>query len=171
MIGDPFTTWPIWQSADLRPTDDAAPLYIDEWATLREQCRRALDRRRETYPAWIAAGKITEDLAARDIRAWEQLLGQWIWIVDGPEAPGAVLPARQDLIDRVEAVDLALARVSQEINRGNRTFDVLLQSHLNQALRWHLEPERFSPEAPAVAAARLTRSLRAERGTQARLAA
>lgn len=160
---DPFAAFPVYRSADHREPEVSAPLYVHASAELRQQCRIALDRRRAIYPAWIKDRKITAGLAERDIRAWEQLLAMWTWIVDGPDAPGAALPPRETLFDRIEAVDLALVRVDQEMGRGNRSYEILLQSHLNQALRWHLERERFDSEAPAARAARLTRELRDQR--------
>lgn len=160
----PFAENVIYRSADYREPV-SAPLYINEWAQLLDQCRVALDRRRAAYPAMIAERKIKPDLAARDIAAWEVLVAQWTWIVEGPAAEGAVLPDLMSLADRVAAVDLALVRVDQQIARGNRTHDILLQCHLNQALRWHLERER-RVERTAAFYADLNRAIAADRAAK-----
>ena len=63
------------------------------------------------------------------------------------------------------AVDLAIVRVDQEMARGNRTHDVLRQSHLIEALRWHLLCSTHG-EPMIHRCARTNHQLRAEQGTR-----
>lgn len=132
---------------DLRPFEPSAdegdrPLYAHEHAELLEQCGIALERRRKAYPEWIRRGQIAEDEARRDIEAWELLQAEWQWIITGEGTP----PPPHTLRQRFDAVNLALERVDAEIRR-RPGHEVLRQSHLLQALRWHLVTHRFG--APA----------------------
>jgi len=110
------------------------PIYAYQYEELLEQARTALDRRKQAYPDMVTRRMITQDLATRDIRAWELIVAEWTWICTGKGA----LPPASTLPDRIAAVDLALQRIRQELDRGNRGHDLLRQSHLNQALHWHL---------------------------------
>lgn len=133
------------------------PLYAWDYAALLEQAEGALARRREGYPRLIERGAMDAGDADEDIAAWELIAAEWRWIVDGSGA----LPPPSSLDQRLAAIDLALERVGTELRRGNRAHDVFRQSHLLQAMRWHLE--RLHEGAPAVHRfARLTREIRAE---------
>ena len=153
----------VFQSADFDPEAAAwqqamteRPLYADDYAALLEQCRQAVDRRQRAYPAQIVKGLISAEDAAQDIEPWQPLAGEWQWIVDGT----GELPPRHPLAHRIAACDLALARVDQELARGNRTHEIYRQSHLIEAIQWHLHRVRFG--APAVHFwAEMTRKLRA----------
>lgn len=132
------------------------PLYAWDYDALLEQARTALQRRREGYPKLIEREVMTEADAADDIAAWELLAAEWQWIAHGT----GMLPAPHTLDQRLGAIDLALERVGTELRRGNRGHDVYRQSHLLQAMRWHLE--RLKDGAPAVHHfTRLTRLMRA----------
>jgi hypothetical protein len=135
-LGDPFAAPPIVIAASpgFVPPADTTPLYAHEWAALLAQCRHALDRRRNAYPAMIKSGLIQPDLAARDIAAWELLVTEWQWIVYGSGRP----PPLNTINDRIAAIDLAMIRVRKEIDRGNAPHDLYRQAHLIQALHWHL---------------------------------
>lgn len=148
MIADPFAEHVIYRSADWKAWAPHEPLYAHQHAQLREQCRIALQRRREAYPEMVAERKLKQADADQDIRSWELLLAEWTWVVDGPAADGAELPPAYTLAARIAAVDLALARIAEQLGRGNRSHDMMLQSHLNQALRWHLTNLRH--DAPAI---------------------
>ncbi len=124
-------------------TEPAAdrPAYAFEWSALWGQCRVALARRERTYPAMIAANRIDQDA---DVAAWRELAAEWQWICTGEGAP----PALASLSDRQRAVDLALTRIAEELQRGRRSAEIEIQQLLNQAIAWHLARERFG--APAV---------------------
>lgn len=131
------------------------PLYVWDYPALLAQAKVALQRRREGYPKLVERGGMEQADAAADIAAWELLAAEWQWIVDGSGA----LPARYTLDQRLAAIDLAIERVGTELRRGNRAHDVFRQSHLLQAMRWHLE--RLKDGEPAVHHfARLTRLVR-----------
>ena len=132
-----------------------APLYAWDYDALLDQARTALDRRRTGYPKRVEIGLIEQADADADIAAWALLAGEWQWIVDGT----GTLPGRGTWDMRLGAVDLALERVGTELRKGNRAHDVYRQSHLLQAMRWHLE--RLKDGAPAVHYfAALTRAVR-----------
>lgn len=133
-----------------------APLYAWDYPALLEQARTALLRRRDGYPKLIERGVMAQADADADIAAWAMLADEWQWIEDG----SGQLPARHTLDQRLAAVDLAVERVGTELRKGNRGHDVFRQSHLLQAMRWHLE--RLKDGAPAVHYyAALTRAVRA----------
>lgn len=123
--------------------DGDRPLYAHDYAELLGQCEDGLARRRKAYPEWVRTGQLADEEAARDIAAWELLVAEWRWILSGEGAP----PPRHTLSQRIDAVNLALERVSVEVRRRGG-HEVLRQSHLLQALRWHLVTHRFG--APAV---------------------
>lgn len=151
IVGDPaaLDLWPEY------------PLYAWDYDALLEQAQGALQRRRDGYPKLIERGSMTHAEADEDIAAWELIEAEWGWIVDG----SGQLPPVSSLDLRLGAIDLALERVGTELRRGNRQHDVFRQSHLLQAMRWHLE--RIELGAPAVHRyARLTREIRAEMAQQ-----
>ena len=154
-LPDPFTPVVVWHSHDWQPDPAEAerPLYAFDYEALLGQCKTALERRRHAYPQMITKGTIKPDLAAQDILGWKLLCAEWQWVLErtDPETHGAgtgTLPDVNTLPIRRAAVDLALLRVDQELERGNRGHEILRQSHLNQALRWHLTRLKFG--APAV---------------------
>lgn len=133
------------------------PLYAWDYAALLDQAKAALARRREGYPKLVERGTMAQADADEDIAAWALIEAEWRWIVDGT----GELPPPASLDQRLAAIDLALERVGTELRRGNRQHDVFRQSHLLQAMRWHLE--RIDQGAPAVHRyTRLTREIRAE---------
>jgi hypothetical protein len=147
IVGDPsiLELWP------------ETPLYAWDYDALLEQAKGALQRRREGYPKLVERGAMTQAEAEEDIAAWELIEAEWRWIVDG----SGELPPVGSLDQRLGAIDLALERVGTELRRGNRQHAVFRQSHLLQAMRWHLE--RLDHGAPAVHRfTRLTREIRAE---------
>lgn len=147
---------------------DERPDLVDEHPALLAQAREALARRQQAYPALIAKGEVTEQLAQADIAGWHNLVQEWDWIVSGSgEAPHPLT-----LRGRVAAVDLALDRIEAELGRsgggvaGGRRTDLLRQQALNQALRWHLGQLKF--DAPAVHFwAECTRQARQRAGARA----
>lgn len=147
IAGDPATL-------DAWPKD--WPLYAWDYDAFLEQAKSALQRRRDGYPKLIEKGAMHQADADEDIAAWELIEAEWQWVVDG----SGTLPPPATLDDRLAAVDLALERVGTELRRGNRAHDVFRQSHLLQAMRWHME--RLHDGAPAVHRyARMTREARA----------
>ena len=156
---DPFGAPPILiaHSPDYTPREEA-PLYAHDWAELLAQCRTALDRRIEAYPKMVERRLIAEDVAARDVAAWKDLVGEWHWITSGAGKP----PSRATIADRLAALDLAMIRVRREIDRGNRAHDIYRQAHLIQALRWHLI-HQIDGEPRTYGVARLNHKIRAER--------
>jgi len=140
---DPCARFPIWSAPDARE-DDEHPLYAFQYEDLLEQCRLALSGRQKAYPELARSGKISEADAAADIRAWEALVAEWAWICTGD----GKLPPAGTLGERRAAIELALERIGQRFDRGDRSHDLYRQAHLNIALRWHLHRLRFG--APAV---------------------
>ena len=133
-----------------------APLYAWDYNALLDQAVTALQRRCDGYPKLIERGVMELADADADIAAWALLADEWRWIVDGT----GTLPPPCTLDQRLGAVDLAVERVGTELRKGNRGHDVYRQSHLLQAMRWHLE--RMKDGAPAVHYfAALTRAVRA----------
>ena len=155
---DPFAPVTIWQSPDFRADSwPERPLYAFLHEDLADHCRLALKTRTDTYPDLIRKGAITEREAASDIRGWEMLAAEWNWICTGE----GDLPATGSLADRRAAVELAIERIDQRFDRGDRQHDLYRHAHLNDALRWHLH--RLKDGAPAVHHfAKLSRELRAE---------
>ena len=131
---DPFTPYILWASPDYVPPANPDPLYAHEHEALLVQCRTMLERRLAQYPAMIERGAITREEAKADIAAWRRLVAEWEWIEGGVGLP----PLSYSLPARIAAVNLAMVRVDQELARGNRGYDILRQSHLIEALRWHL---------------------------------
>lgn len=146
IAGDPeaLRLWPDW------------PLYAMDYDALLAQAKSSLEVRERIYPSWIQRGDIADDEAARDIEGWRQLVAEWTWIVEGT----GELPPRHTLRQRLASVDLSLERVDVEIRRRGG-HEVLRQSHLLQALRWHLQ--RLDDGEPAVhRLTRLSRALQAQ---------
>lgn len=137
------------------------PLYAWDYDALLEQATGALVRRRDGYSKLVERGSMDQAQADEDIAAWELIEAEWRWIVHGT----GELPPPASLDQRLAAIDLALERVGTELRRGNRQHDIFRQSHLLQAMRWHLE--RLDHGAPAVHRfTRLTREIRAEMAPQ-----
>lgn len=142
--------------------DRGRPALAWEHEALREQAETALARRREAYPQMIARGQITAEDAQADIEAWELIAAEWRWICTGE----GDLPHPLTLRVRIAAVDLAMERVTAELERGRRSAEVIRQAHLVEALRWHLACLKF--DAPAVHFwAGLTRQCRADAAARA----
>ena len=159
---DPFDRVTLWSSSSFRADDwPEWPLFVFEYEELAAHCDAALDARRASYPELINRGILPEREAAGDIRGWELLAGEWRWIVGGADADGAAMPPAGTLTDRRAAVELALERIRQRFDGGDRRHDLYRQTHLNLALRWHLG--RLRGNAPAVHHyAALSRQLRDE---------
>ena len=154
---DPCAGFPIWAADDASASEDDRPLYAFQYDDLLDQCRMALSARQKSYPELVAARKITAADAAADLRAWEDLVAEWLWICTGE----GKLPPAGTLAARRAAVDLAIERIDQRFERGGRSHDLYRQAHLAMALRWHLHRLRFG--APAVHFyAETSRQLRAE---------
>lgn len=135
----------IAHSADWKPGSWGQwPDFAHEYAALLEQAETALARRRDAYPAMVSKGAITGEDAQADIDAWEMLVAEWRWICTGEGEP----PHPVTLRLRIAAVDLALERVTAELERGRRPESIVRQFHLITALRWHLDHLKFG--APAV---------------------
>lgn len=146
----------IFGTAEAAASWPDTPLYAWNYDALLEQAQSALQRRRDGYPKLVERQIMSQSDADDDIAAWQLLTAEWQWIVDGT----GDLPARHTLDQRFGAIDLALERVGTELRRGNRGHDVYRQSHLLQAMRWHLE--RLKDGAPAVHYfAQLTRAVSA----------
>lgn len=159
---DPCAPFPIWAAPDAPPVDPDRPLYAFHYEELLDQCRTALARREKAYPDLITRNQITKADAEADLRSWQQLVAEWTWICtgDGKVPPAGSRPGRR------LAVDIALERIAQEFDRGDRRHDTYRQAHLLIALRWHLD--RVSRTgAPAVhLCAELSRELRADAACQ-----
>jgi len=160
---DPFAPFEWWSTPGFsRDSWEDRPLYVFAYEDLLEHCRLALSTRQKTYPVLVERRAITDREATADIRAWELLAGEWAWIC-GEEA---TLPPTGSLTERRGAVELALERIGQRFDRGDRQHDLYRQAHLNLALRWHLG--RLKDGAPAVHHfAALSRELRAEAAERA----
>ena len=164
---DPFAPVALWSSPDFRADDwPEQPLYAFLYQEIAEHCAAALSSRVKSYPDLIAKGVIAESEAAADIKAWELLSAEWQWISTGD----GKLPSPGSLAARRAAVELALERITQAFDRGDRRHDLYRQAHLNLALRWHLH--RLTNGTPAVHhLAALSRELRAEAAAKRSIAA
>lgn len=163
---DPFVPIEVWPNPGGVPADLDQPLYAFGYEDLRDHCRLALSIRQKTYPDLIERGAITAREAQDDIRGWELLTAEWHWICSGEGS----LPPSGSLADRRGAVELALERIAQRFDRGDRQHDTFRQAHLNLALRWHLA--RLKNGAPAVHhLAALSRELRADAAARRSMAA
>ncbi len=154
---DPCAAFGIWSGADATAPDPETPLYAFQYEDLLGQCQAALARREKAYPDLIKRKQMTEGDAEIDIRSWQQLAAEWTWICTGE----GKLPPAGTLAARRLAVELALERIAQEFDRGNRAHDLYRQAHLNLALRWHLH--RLKHGAPVIHFfAALSRTMRAD---------
>lgn len=158
MAAEPYEDAIIWHSPDWRAPAQPAPLMVHEWADLLGHCRASLARRRAAYPAMVEAATLTQSLADQDIAAWQLLEREWLWIVTGAGTP----PPPGSLGARMAAVDLAVVRVRQAMEKGDRGHEMCRQSHLVQALRWHLAHVDAHAEPLVHAAARFNHARRAE---------
>lgn len=144
--------WP----AEGRPAiilPEPPPAWRD-FEELRNQAQAMLDSRRQSFPQRIAAGKLCPDEAARELRAFSDLVRDWEFICDGDGQPADTgsEQARRDALD--QAIIRIAAYAAQHGGFSDQLED---QAHRVIALRWHLEPGRRT-----IAMARLTHELRAE---------
>ncbi len=152
--GDPdvLASWP------------SVPPAAFDYPELLAQAEDSLARREQAYPEWVRAGRMGSDMASADIAAWRLIVAEWRWIVRGPEAAGADLPAPGTLPARRAAIELSLERIEAEAHR-RRTPDLTAQAERLDALRWHLSrvgEGAFADEPKVHRFARLSRQLRAE---------
>ncbi|SFG08996.1 hypothetical protein SAMN05518801_10767 [Novosphingobium sp. CF614] len=155
---DPWRPVMIWHSPDWRPdgTENLPPLR-HEHEELLAQCRSAVSRREQAYPALIERGAIDRDEARRDLLAWRLLADEWHWIVTGQGAA----PGHHTLADRIAAVETALVRLEADLAR-RRDDALLYQRHLLMALAWHLGDGTAAPAIHAYARHHQSRPARPE---------
>ncbi len=121
---------------------------------LRRMAETMLASRKESFPKRVAAGELAADQAAREIRAFSDLVRDWEFICDGEGQPASHASEQ----DRREALDQAIDRIAAyAAEHGGFSDQLEDQAHRVIALRWHLEPGRRT-----IALARLTHELRAE---------
>ncbi|MXO66277.1 hypothetical protein [Altericroceibacterium endophyticum] len=104
------------------------------------EARAAFDRRRETYPGLIKAGRITVAEARQDTEGWRAIARDWQWIAFGQGTPETT--ATLDL--RITALDTAIARwLDMVIDHGlPPTEEEATQGGLLCAMRWWAEREK-----------------------------
>lgn len=125
-----------------------------DFGDLRRMAETMLTARRESFPKRVAAGELSAEQAARELRAFGDLVRDWEFICDGEGQPAD--PASEQ--DRREALDQAIDRIAAyAAEHGGFSDQLEDQAQRVIALRWHLEPGRRT-----VAMARLTHELRAE---------
>lgn len=125
-----------------------------EFGDLRRMAETMLASRRESFPKRVAAGELAPEEAARELRAFSDLVRDWEFICDGDGEPAS--PATEQ--DRRDALDQAIVRIAAyAAEHGGFSHDLEDQAHRVIALRWHLEPGRRT-----LAHARITHALRAE---------
>lgn len=134
---------------------ETVPACAWDYEDMLAQAQTALERRRRAYPEWVQRGQLAQDEADRDIAAWEMLAAEWRWIVDGTGAVPPYHTRRQ----RLDAVELAIERVSAELGR-RQSPELIGQAQILEAMAWHLQ--RLWQGEPAVHHfQRQTRALRA----------
>lgn len=125
-----------------------------DFGDLLRMAESMLAARRESFPQRIAAGKLCPDEAARELRAFEDLVRDWEFICDGEGQPADTGSEQV----RRDALDQAIVRIAAYAAQHGGFSDQLEdQAHRVIALRWHCEPGRRT-----IAMARLTHELRAE---------
>ncbi|QDH34004.1 hypothetical protein [Porphyrobacter sp. YT40] len=151
-VGPQERRWP----AEGRPAiilPEPPPAWRDH-EELRNMAQSMLDSRRASFPQRIAAGKLCPDEAARELRAFADLVRDWEFICDGEGQPADTGSEQA----RRDALDAAIGRIAAYAAQHGG-FSEQLDDQANRviALRWHLEPGRRT-----IALARLTHELRAE---------
>lgn len=114
---------------------------IENYEDIADEAQRALDRRREAYPALVERGRILADEAAADIAAWEIIAADWRYIADGTGAP--LERPGESVVARTAAIDTALDRWFAQVDRsgGGLTPELAEQGALIAAMRWWIERE------------------------------
>lgn len=155
-VGPQERRWP----AEGRPAiilPEPPPAWSD-FDALRRMAESMLASRRESFPQRVAAGELAPEAAARELRAFADLLRDWEFIVFGEGEPASIASEQ----DRRDALDQAITRLAAyAAKHGGFSVQLEAQAHLVIALRWHCEPGRRT-----VAIARLTHELRAEARAQ-----
>jgi len=151
-VGPGERRWP----AEGRPAivlPEPPPAWRD-FGDLRRMAEAMLASRRESLPKRVSAGELASEEAARELRAFGDLVRDWEFICDGEGEP--VSPATEQ--DRRDALDAAILRLAIfAAEHGGFSEQLEDQAQRVIALRWHLEPGRRT-----LAMARLTHELRAE---------
>lgn len=129
------------------------PAWSDHGALLR-MAETMLASRKESFPKRISAGELSDEEAARELRAFADLVRDWEFICTGEGEPAS--PASEQ--DRRDALDQAIIRLAAYASEhGGLSSDLEAQAQWVIALRWHAEPGRRT-----IAFARITHELRAE---------
>ncbi|MBA4766095.1 MAG: hypothetical protein H2049_00485 [Porphyrobacter sp.] len=151
-VGQQERRWP----ADGRPAiilPEPPPAWRD-FADLRRMAETMLASRRESFPKRVAAGELAAEEAAREMRAFADLVRDWAFIADGEGEPAGIASEQ----DRRDALDQAIVRLaSYAAEHGGFSQELEDQAQRVIALRWHLEPGTRT-----LAHARITHALRAE---------
>jgi hypothetical protein len=98
------------------------------------EARAAFERRRDTYPGLVKAGRITAEEARADLEAWRAIARDWKWIALGEGEPAGPW----SLAARTAALDTAIARWLEMAgqNGGRLTEAENAQGALLCAMRW-----------------------------------
>lgn len=155
-VGQGERRWP----AQGRPAiilPEPPPAAFD-YGDLLRMAQQMLAARRESFPQRVSAGTLAPDAAARELRAFGDLVRDWEFICDGEGQPAS--PASEQ--DRRDALDQAIERLAAyAAEHGGFSSDLEDQAHRVIALRWHCEPGRRT-----LALARITHELRADARAQ-----
>lgn len=126
----------ILPGGDQLPSD---PEMLRDYHHILAQAEAGLAARQESYPALVAAQRMSAAEAGADIAAWQALVAEWRWIATGEGAP----PSPATLFDRIAAVDLALDRVGALLARNRHNPERQRQRDLLLAMRWHLSHLKY----------------------------
>lgn len=138
-----------------RQTRPLEPEELRDYAAMAREAENALNRRRQTYPALVKAGKLDAAEAEADIAAWEALAVDWRWIATGWEK-GEPCPysfTHLGNFRRIAALEIALQRFFTNADRiAPKNGSTAKPLNLNPAeaqqisallaMRWHAEFER-----------------------------
>lgn len=82
---------------------------------------------------------MSEEEAAQDIEAWQEIANDWDWICTGLGSPAT----RESLPERINALDTAIERFFQVIDGqgGTMSPEMGLQGAALAAIRWWAERE------------------------------
>jgi hypothetical protein len=136
MIGQfPSAATRIWNGIE----SPEPPALVNEYRDLLEMAETMLANRRKTFPDLIASGEIDAGEAERQLLLFEELAGEWQWIVTGEGMPGwsGNLPARRAALD---ASLVTIANIARQ--RGGFSTSLEHQAHCVIALRWHAQDRR-----------------------------
>jgi hypothetical protein len=134
---------PEWSHPRIKDADVIAQWWSGWWPEMAHEANQALWRRKDGYPALVAAGAMSAEEADQEIAAWQAIASDWDWICTGLGQPGSeeTLPAR------IKALDKALQNyfLVFDSSPAPLTPEVEIQGAALVAMRWWAEREAKQP--------------------------